>query len=208
MGAVMLEGVDMDEDLTLAGETAQAPAADEYYWTVTGVGAAEGAELAWSKTEEYALDDVDPGRRHWPVWAALVLILCLVAGAAVWLGTVFYQERWATPEPPVVAPDPPPVAPPAPLPTSGPPAQHEQAPPQPDPDQQFLAQVSLIPGASVTNGDQLITSTKVMCTELQNGASPEAEIEGTIRNTGISRVQAEELFDAGTTIYCPQFAHR
>lgn len=186
----------------------------------------ERGELAWS-AEEHAVD-VRPGR-HWPLWAALVVILCAVTAAAVWLATVFYQQQWApnklqpsprpspNPTPTVTALSSPPPSPSqTPTVTALPPTgtfEEETPPPatpniQPDADQQFLAMVAHIPGFIVTDPEGLITSTKVMCTQLQNGASPEAIIQGTMRNTGASRVTAETLFDAGATIYCPKYAHR
>jgi cytoskeletal protein RodZ len=214
---MMLEDVDMDEDVTLAGETAQREFIDETMMA----GAEEDSDLAWS-AEEYAVD-FDHGRpRHWPMWAALVLVLCLVTGAAVWLATVFYQQQWdhpvgVTDEAPtnsLSAPPPSEVGAPKPLPAPGPPAQHEQAPEpppvaQPDPDQQFLAMVAAIPGITITNPQLEINETKVVCSELRDGATPGDIIAATLREAPtLSRSQAEQLFDAGTTIYCPKFSRR
>ena len=207
MGAVMLENTGMDEDVTAAGET-QAIVEDAEE---------DDSELAWS-AEEFAVDLGREGR-HWPVWAALVIVLCAVTGVAVWLGTVFYQQQWGTPHSAAVqtpqAPTPVPaptetVA--APLPAPGPPVQHENPPPpvaQPDPDQRFLALVAAIPGVTVTDPQLEINETKNVCAELRNGVAPGDIIEATLREApGLTRGQAEQVFDAGTTVYCPKFARR
>lgn len=209
----MLEGVSMDEDVTLAGETAQVAFIDETMMSELE----DDADLAWS-AEEHVVD-IYPRRRHWPLWAALVLVLCLVTGAAVWLATVFYQQQWgatsSTAETPtVVTPTPPPaeVAAPKSLPAPGPPALHEQPPAPaapPDPDQQFLALISEIPGVTITNPQLEINETKVVCAELRDGASRGDIIAATLREAPtLTKLQAEQLFDAGTTIYCPEFSRR
>lgn len=216
MGTVMLEGVDMDDDVTLAGETAQVAFIDETMMA----GTEDDSDLAWS-AEEYAVDFGHGRRRHWPMWAALALVLCLVTGAAVWLATVFYQQQRDRPSiarveaPQTIAPPPPSeVTAPKPLPAPGPPAQHEQAPEsppvaQPDPDQQFLALVAAIPGITITDPQLEINETKTVCSELRHGAAPGDIIAATLREApSLSRSQAEQLFDAGTTVYCPKFARR
>lgn len=230
MGTMMLEGV-MEEEIAetihglpvvvtpdippttwdlLAGETAQGAFNAETLMA----GVEDDSEWAWS-AEEYAVD-IRPGRRHWPIWAALVVVLCLVTGAAVWLGTVFYQEQWGNPSstaetPKVVTPVPAPteVGAPKPLPSPGPPVQHENPPaPTPSVDEQFLTEMRSIPGITITDPQELISSTKVMCTELRNGDSPQELIASTASRNGIPLPSAQTAFDVGTTFYCPEFSRR
>ncbi|MGV0494227.1 serine/threonine-protein kinase [Mycobacterium kansasii] len=76
--------------------------------------------------------------------------------------------------------------------------------PTPDPEQTFLGLVSQIPGVIVTDPATAAATGRGVCTDLQNGASPDDAAAATVNNTGISPAQAAAGVNAAITAFCPQ----
>ncbi|POY29940.1 protein kinase [Mycobacterium kansasii] len=97
---------------------------------------------------------------------------------------------------------------PAPAPAAAAPAPRRPAPvpqqPIPDPEQTFLGLVSQIPGVIVTDPATAAATGRGVCTDLQNGASPDDAAAATVNNTGISPAQAAAGVNAAISAFCPQ----
>ncbi|KZS85673.1 protein kinase [Mycobacterium persicum] len=76
--------------------------------------------------------------------------------------------------------------------------------PTPNPEQTFLGLVSQIPGVIVTDPATAAATGRGVCTDLQNGASPDDAAAATVNNTGISPAQAAAGVNAAITAFCPQ----
>lgn len=124
------------------------------------------------------------------------------------------------PPPPRLPPPPtsaPPPASPTPAPAQAAPAPRRPAPapprpapapprPAPAPDQTFLGLVSEIPGLTVTDPASAAASGRAVCTDLQNGATPNDAAAATVNNnTGITPAQAAAGINAAITAYCPHY---
>ncbi|VBA61598.1 Serine/threonine-protein kinase PknF [Mycobacterium attenuatum] len=121
--------------------------------------------------------------------------------------------------PPAPATAPPPAAPAgkvtpptafiAPGSVQAPPSPRQPAPapqrPTPGPDQTFLGLVSQIPGVIVTDPATAAATGRAVCTDLQNGASPDDAVAATVNNnSGLTPAQAAAGVNAAITAYCPQ----
>lgn len=74
----------------------------------------------------------------------------------------------------------------------------------PDAEQTFLGLVTQIPGVIVTDPATAAATGRGVCTDLQNGASPDDAAAATVNNTGITPAQAAAGVNAAITAFCPQ----
>jgi serine/threonine-protein kinase len=98
----------------------------------------------------------------------------------------------------------------APSPQRPAPAPKPQAPasqqPAPGPDQTFINLVSEIPGVTVADPATAAATGRNVCTNLQNGLSPNDSAAATVdNNPGITPAQAHASVNAAITAFCPQY---